>query len=96
MRGGRDWRPVSPTRQCLDHVLVLIETHLRHILTRYFAYYHGARTHFALERMRPSRPLRSRPQLALGLLIDYAPAATHDQPQLFTVIYIRPTPGQGR
>ena len=31
----------SVRRECLDHVLVLSERHLRHVLTRYFAYYHG-------------------------------------------------------
>ena len=37
----------SIRRECLDHVLVLNERHLRRILTRYFAYYHRARTHLA-------------------------------------------------
>ena len=44
----------SVRHECLDHVLVLGETHVRHILTRYFAYYHGARTHFALEKDAPA------------------------------------------
>ena len=30
-------------RECLDHVVVLSERHLRCILTAYFAYYHGAK-----------------------------------------------------
>jgi putative transposase len=37
----------SIRRECLDHVLVLGERHLRRTLTRYFAYYHEARTPFA-------------------------------------------------
>ena len=37
-------------RECLNHVLVLGERHLRRILTRYFAYYHQARTHLALDK----------------------------------------------
>jgi transposase InsO family protein len=40
----------SIRRECLDHVLVLDERHLRRILTRYFAYYHRARTHLALDK----------------------------------------------
>ena len=40
----------SVRRECLNHVLVLNPTHLRRILTRYFAYYHRARTHLALEK----------------------------------------------
>jgi putative transposase len=31
----------SIRRECLDHVLVLSERHLRRILARYFSYYHG-------------------------------------------------------
>src|SRR5262245_37306628 len=34
----------SIRRECLNHVLVLGERHLRRILTRYFDYYHQART----------------------------------------------------
>jgi len=30
------------------------------------------------------------------LVIDYVPAATHDQPRLFTVVDSGPTLGQGR
>src|SRR2546427_7346434 len=41
-------------------------------------------------RMRPSRPPEVAPSARPRPDIDYAPAATHHQPQLFTVIYIRP------
>jgi putative transposase len=48
----------SIRRECLDHVLVLDERHLRRILTRYFAYYHHARTHLALDKDAPDlRPI---------------------------------------
>jgi putative transposase len=43
----------SIRRECLNHVLVLGERHLRRILTRYFAYYHKARTHLALDKDAP-------------------------------------------
>jgi transposase InsO family protein len=48
----------SIRRECLDHVLVLSEGHLRRILTRYFAYYHRARTHLSLTKDAPDgRPV---------------------------------------
>jgi putative transposase len=48
----------SIRRECLNHVLVLGERHLRRILTRYFAYYHRARTHLALAKDTPDvRPI---------------------------------------
>jgi putative transposase len=43
----------SIRRECLDHVIVLSEAHLRRILTRYFAYYHESRTHVSLDRNAP-------------------------------------------
>jgi hypothetical protein len=45
-------------RECLDHVLVLSERHLRRILTAYFAYYHRTRTHLSLDKDAPHvRPI---------------------------------------
>jgi putative transposase len=45
-------------RECLDHIAVLGERHLRHILTAYFAYYHRARTHLSLDKDAPDvRPV---------------------------------------
>ena len=38
----------STRRECLDHVVVLSERHLRRVLKSYFAYYHHSRTHLAL------------------------------------------------
>jgi transposase InsO family protein len=38
----------SIRRECLDHVIVLHEQHLRRRLTDYFHYYHGHRTHRSL------------------------------------------------
>lgn len=43
----------SIRRECLDHVIVLSERHLRHILRAYLAYYHRSRTHLALGKDAP-------------------------------------------
>ena len=45
----------SIRRECLDHVVVFGECHLRHLLLSYMKYYNGARTHLSLEKMRRSR-----------------------------------------
>ena len=48
----------SIRRECLNHVLVLSERHLRTILTGYFAYYHRTRTHLSLTKDAPDgRPV---------------------------------------
>ena len=39
----------SIRRECLDHVIVLGERHLKRVLTDYFRYYHRWRTHQSLE-----------------------------------------------
>src|SRR5438309_8697406 len=53
----------SIRRECLDHVLVLSERHLRRALTGYFAFYHRSRTHLALQKdTLDERPIE-RPEL---------------------------------
>ena len=44
----------SIRRECLDHVIVLGERHLRRVLARYIAHYHGTRTHLSLEKDAPT------------------------------------------
>src|SRR5882724_1937586 len=39
----------SIRRECLDHVVVFSERHLRHLLLSYMKYHNGARTHLSLE-----------------------------------------------
>jgi transposase InsO family protein len=57
----------SVRRECLDHVVVLGERHLRRILTAYLAYYHRARTHLSLDKDAPDgRPIEPP---ALGAII---------------------------
>ena len=50
----------SIRRECVDHVIIFSERHLRRVLKGYFDYYHGARTHLGLEKdcpvPRPSEP----------------------------------------
>jgi len=45
----------SIRRDCLDHVIVLNESHLRRVLTSYLRYYHHSRTHLGLEKDTPDR-----------------------------------------
>ncbi len=40
----------SIRRECLDHVIVFSERHLRRVLRSYIEYYHGSRTHLGLEK----------------------------------------------
>jgi hypothetical protein len=55
----------SVRRECLDHVIVVSPTHLRHRLARYFSYYHGARTHLSLEKDAPTpRRMQSQRKVA--------------------------------
>ncbi len=43
----------SIRRECLDHIVVFGERHLRHALLSYMAYYNGARTHLSLNKDAP-------------------------------------------
>jgi transposase InsO family protein len=43
----------SIRRECLDHVIVFSERHLRHLLLCYMKYYNGTRTHLSLEKDAP-------------------------------------------
>jgi putative transposase len=43
----------SIRRDCLDHVIVLSESHLKRILSSYFTYYHHDRTHYGLSKDTP-------------------------------------------
>ena len=45
-------------RDCLNHVIVLSENHLRRIIRDYLSYYHDCRTHLSLDKDTPeSRPV---------------------------------------
>src|ERR1700736_6180520 len=43
----------SIRRECLDHIIVFSERHLRHLLLCYMKYYNEARTHLSLEKDAP-------------------------------------------
>ena len=59
----RFWESAGVQLPRATHLLVLSERHLRRILTAYFAYYHRARTHLALEKDAPDgRPIE-RPEV---------------------------------
>jgi transposase InsO family protein len=48
----------SARRECIDHVTVFGETHLRRIMSLYASYYNEARTHLSLGKDAPiTRPI---------------------------------------
>jgi putative transposase len=67
----------SVRRECLNHVVVLGERHLRRILTAYFAYYHRARTHLSLNKDAPDeRPIEP-PALGQVIAVPYVGGLHH-------------------
>jgi hypothetical protein len=54
-------RPIGTLRRdCVDHIIVLNENHLRRLLRDYLLYYHHARTHLALDKDAPEPRLVER------------------------------------
>jgi transposase InsO family protein len=50
----------SIRRECLDHVIIFSERHLRRVLSSYFQYHHDTRTHLSLGKECPRhRPIQS-------------------------------------
>ena len=43
----------SIRRECVDHIIILGERHLRHVLLSYMKYYNEIRTHLSLEKDAP-------------------------------------------
>jgi len=58
----------SIRRECVDHIIVLGEAHLRRILRAYAHYYNDMRTHRSLDKDAP----RSRPVQRTGSIMSYA------------------------
>lgn len=59
----------SIRRECLDHVVVVNERHLKRMLRSYFEYYHPTRTHLALHKQCPE--LRDIQPAARGEVIAF-------------------------
>jgi putative transposase len=63
----------SIRRECLNHIIIFDECHLRGVLSSYFHYYHQARTHLSLDKDCPdTRPVH-RP--AAGKIIAFPEVA---------------------
>jgi len=58
----------SIRRECLDHVVVLNENHLRRTLDSYFDYYHRCRTHLSLGKDSPEHRAHEPPEI--GNVVD--------------------------
>jgi hypothetical protein len=66
-----EWLIGSIRRECLDHIVVLGEAHLRRILHFYACYYNEIRTHRSLDKDAPV----SRPVQRTGIISPHAPRA---------------------
>ena len=55
----------SVRRECLDHILVFGEAHLRRVLKTYAGYYNKVRTHLSLDKDAPN----CRPTQTVGSIV---------------------------
>ena len=70
-------------RECLDHMLILGERHLRKVLAEFARHYNGHRPHQGLQQQAPLQPGRAvditarieRRQVLSGLISEYRRAA---------------------
>jgi transposase InsO family protein len=58
-------------RECLDHIVVFGERHLRHVLLSYMDYHYGTRTHLSLNKDAPiSRAVETAGCIICRLILD--------------------------
>jgi transposase InsO family protein len=64
-------------RDCLDHVIVLGENHLRRIVRNYLGYYHDCRTHLSLDKDAPEPRAIEPPELGKIMAIPQVGGLHH-------------------
>ena len=67
----------SIRRECLDHVIVLGESHLRRIVRRYADYYNGARTHLSLDKDSPDERAVQSPNMGTVIGLKHVGGLHH-------------------
>ncbi len=55
----------SGRRECLNHLIIWDESHLRRILRNYLTYYHGYRTHLSLKKDAPAGRVQESAELGM-------------------------------
>jgi len=68
----------SIRRECLDHVIVLGERHLKRILASYVDYYNDARTHISLNKDAPTGRSRQPPEQGRVVELDRVGGLHHE------------------
>ena len=65
-------------RECLDHILIFGERHLRRVLTLYALYYNGTRTHLGLAKDAPlRRPVQRSGTIVTTPILSYPRRRRH-------------------
>ena len=68
----------SIRRECIDHVIVFNEMHLKRTLRAYFSYYHKARTHLALDKQCPEPRSVSQPDQGTVIAVPHVGGLHHE------------------
>ena len=68
----------SILRECLDHMIVLNEQHLRRIIASYLRYYHAARTHLSLQKDAPHRRAVHPPEAGKVIALPHLGGLHHE------------------
>ena len=69
----------SIRRECLDHVVVISERHLRDILSKYMDYYNRTRTHLSLTKDGPEHRTVQRPSEGRVVEVPGVGGLHHDE-----------------
>jgi len=72
----------SIRRECLDHMIVLNEQHLRRIIASYLRYYHAARTHLSLDKDAPEGRAVQPPTAGKVLAVPHVGGLHHEYVRL--------------
>ena len=68
----------SIRRECLNHVIIFNERHLRRVLKAYVSYYHEARTHLSLDKQSPVPRLIEPPDQGKVVAIPHVGGLHHE------------------